>query len=146
MAEPSPQEVKDVENWIEQVSQSRSELGNFAICPFARKSQYKIVKCPIDNIKPIDGYQVVIYIINDTDLKIINHWVSYYNNHYTEWKFFEDCATYNTFINGVQTNNGKHNLIIGQPLTDLTNARNALKKTSYYSYWSSEYYNEIVGS
>ncbi len=145
MEEPNDQEVKELELWIKHVSQSRPELGNFAICPFASRAHYKIVKCSINSITPIEGYSVVLYLIDENNLETTQQWVSYYNKKYSSWKFFEDCATYDTFINGVQTNNGKHNLIIGQPLTELIDARKALKKTSYYSYWSSEYYNEIVG-
>lgn len=145
MENASPQEVKDLNSWIDKVSQSRPELGNFAICPYAKNSHYKIVKCPIDSLVPIDGYEVVIYLIDSSDLTTINKWVEHYNEKYPDWLFFEDCADYNTFINGVQTNNQKYNLILGQPKEKLLKFREALKKTDYYSYWSDSYYSEIVG-
>ena len=136
--------AKDIENWIHHISQPRSELGDFAICPFAKNSIYKIIECPIDSIEPIDGYEVIVYIVEETELETINQWVEHYNTKYPDWKFFEDCADYNTFINGVQTNNGIHNLIIGQPKKKLLQFREALKKTNYYSHWTKEYYKEIV--
>lgn len=145
MENASPQEVKDLNSWIDKISQSRPELGNFAICPYAKNSHYKIVKCPIDSLVPIDGYEVVIYLIDSSDLTTINKWVEHYNEKYPEWLFFEDCADYDTFINGVQTNNQKYNLILGQPKEKLLKFREALKKTDYYSYWSDSYYSEIVG-
>lgn len=145
MENASPTEVKVIENWIKEVSQSRPELGGFAICPFAKNSYYKILKCSIDSLEPVDGYEVVIYIIDSSDLTTINNWVEHYNQKYPDWLFFEDCAEYNTFINGVQTNNGIYNLILGQPKKKLLQFREALKKTDYYSYWSDSYYNEIVG-
>jgi hypothetical protein len=145
MENASPQEVKDLNSWIDKVSQSRPELGNFAICPYAKNSHYNIVKCPIDSLVPIGGYEVVIYLIDSSDLNTINKWVEHYNEKYPEWLFFEDCADYDTFINGVQTNNQKYNLILGQPKEKLLKFREALKKTDYYSYWSDSYYSEIVG-
>ena len=137
--------ARDIENWIKEVSQSRPELGGFAICPFAKNSYYKIIECPIDSLEPIDGYEVIVYIVEETELETINQWVEHYNQKYSDWLFFEDCANYNTFINGVQTNNGIYNLILGQPKKKLLQFREALKKTNYYSYWSDSYYNEIVG-
>lgn len=138
--------VKYIEQWIEHISQAQHELGGFSICPFAKKSKYKIIECSIDAIEIEDGYDVIIYIINESNKEIIDQWVETYNNKIEDWMFFEDCATYDTFINGLQTNNGKYNLIIGQPKDKLMNFREILKKTNYYSYWSSEYYSEIVGS
>lgn len=139
------QSKKDIENWIKWISQSQPELGGFAICPFAAKSTYKIIESDIDKLKVESGYQVIIFVVNESSLDIINQWVEHYNNKHKDWIFFEDCASYNTFINGLQTNNGKHNLILAQPREELMNFREALKKTNYYSYWSEDYYREIVG-
>lgn len=135
----------DIENWIEEVSVVRPELGGFSVCPFAKKANYKILEIDIDKVYPINDFDVVIYVLEETDLETINWWVNFYNKKYKDWLFFEDCASYDTFINGVQTNNGKYNLILGQPKEKLMKFREILKKTKYYSYWSKEYYNEIVG-
>jgi hypothetical protein len=135
----------DIENWIKEVSVVRPELGGFSICPFAKKSNYEILEIDIDRIYPIDGLDVVIYVVNEDDLEAINWWVDFYNSKYKDWLFFEDCATYDTFIGGVQTNNGKYNLILGQPKEKLKKFREILKKTDYYNYWSDDYYKEIVG-
>jgi len=135
----------DIENWIKEVSVVRPELGGFSICPFAKKANYKILEIDIDKVYPINDFDVVIYVLEETDLEAINWWVDFYNKKYKDWLFFEDCASYDTFINGVQTNNGKYNLILGQPKEKLMKFREILKKTEYYSYWSKEYYNEIVG-
>jgi hypothetical protein len=142
---PPEDKVEYIQNWIEKVSLVRPELGGFSICPFAKKSTYKIVECPIGNITSFDGYDVVIYIIDESDLDKIRDWCEEYNNKYNDWLFFEDCASYDTFINGVQTNNGRYNLILGQPKDKLMKFRDILKKTEYYSYWSKDYYDEIVG-
>jgi hypothetical protein len=136
----------DIINWIKEISKSRPELGDFSVCPFAKKAKYEILKIDIDKLYPIDGFDVIIYVLGETDLETINWWVEFYNKKYNDWIFFEDCASYDTYINGVQTNNGKHNLILGQPKEKLNKFRDILKKTDYYSYWDKDYYKEIMGS
>lgn len=131
--------------WIHEVSKIRSELNGFAICPFASKAKFKIVECSAEKIKPIEGYQVIIFIIEDEfDLDMVQYWVNYHNQHHEGWKFFEDCGSYNTFINEIQTNNGKYNLILAQPTKKLRKFRENLAKTSYYDLWNDEYLKEIL--
>ena len=139
-------ERADILEWIKNVSEIRPELGGFSICPFAKSARYEILKIDIDKIYPISDFDVVIYIVEETDLETINWWVDFYNKKYNNWLFFEDCASYDTFINGVQTNNGKYNLILGQPKEKLRKFREILKKTDYYSYWDEDYYKEIMNS
>jgi len=132
--------------WIKNVSELRPELGGFAICPFAKQAKYEIVECNVDQIKPIDGYDVVIFVIEPSfTYEDVVKWVEIYNDKYPEWKFFEDCASYDTFINGVQTNNGKYNIIAAQPLEKLRKYRKILAKTDYFKYWSRDYLEEILG-
>ena len=132
-------------NWIKEVSTVREELNGFAICPFATNAKFKIIECSVEEIAPIEGYQVIIYIIEDyLDLDSINFWVDYYNSKHKKWKFFEDCGQYDTFINGIKTNNGKYNLILGQPTDKLRKFRENLAKTSYYDLWDENYLKEIL--
>ena len=70
--------------------------------------------------------------------------MKFYNKKYESWKFFEDCATYDTYINGIKTNNGKYNLILAQPNEKLRKFREKLAKTEYYSLWDTEYLKEIL--
>ena len=131
--------------WIKEVSQVRKELNGFAICPFASNSKFKIIECSVEDISPIDGYQVIIFIIEDyLDLNAINFWVNFYNSKYVNWKFFEDCGRYKTYINKIQTNNGKYNLILSQPTNELRQFRKSLAKTSYYEMWDKQYLKEIL--
>jgi hypothetical protein len=103
-------------NWIKEVSKVRPELNGFAICPFASNAKFKIIECSVEDIHPIDGYQVIIYIIEDYfNLNTVQFWVNFYNKKHKKWKFFGDCGTYNTYIQDIQTNNGKYNLILSQP-------------------------------
>ena len=132
-------------NWIKEVSQVRPELNGFAICPFASNAKYKIIECSVEEILPIEGYQVIIYIIEDYfDLSTVQFWANFYNERYENWKFFEDCGSYKTYIQGIQTNNGKYNLILAQPTQKLRQFREKLAKTGYYDLWDEEYLKEIL--
>ena len=88
---------------------------------------------------------MIIYVIEDYfNLEEVQKWVEIYNSKYQDWKFFEDCGAYDTFINGVQTNNGRYNLILGQPTRKLRKFRETLAKTDYYSMWDDSYLKEIL--
>lgn len=131
--------------WIQKVSKLRPELNNFAICPFAAKSKYKIIECQPDNIEPIEGLDVIIFLLDDSlTLEQVRYWVSVCNDKYPDWKFFEDCRDYPTYINEIQTNNGELNLILAQPKTKLRHFREQLAKTEYYDFWDKPYLNEIL--
>lgn len=136
---------EDILQWIKSVSEVRPELGGFAICPFAKQAKYDIIECKSSEIKPIDGIDVIIYVVeSDLTLNQVQEWVEIYNKNHSEWKFFEDCASYDTYINGVQSNNGKYNLILAQPRAKLRKFREILAKTNYYNYWSNDYLKEIL--
>lgn len=134
-----------LKTYISYISQEQPALGNFAICPFAKNSNYKIIECSPESIVPDESYDVILYVVGEIKFDQLLQWVDYYNKKYANWLFFEDHSDYDTFINKVQTNNGNYNLIIGQPKEKLLRFREALKKTDYYTYWSPDYYNEIVG-
>lgn len=132
-------------NWIKEVSEVRAELRGFAICPFASTAKFKIIECLAEEIYPLNEYDVVIYIIEDYfDIESVQFWVNYHNSKNENWKFFEDCGAYNTFINGVKTNNGKYNLILGQPAEKLRKYRENLAKSEYYKLWDEKYLKEIL--
>ena len=59
-------------------------------------------------------------------------------------KFFEDCGSYDTYIKGIKTNNGKYNLILAQPTDKLRKFRENLARTTYYDMWDDEYLQEIL--
>lgn len=136
---------KYILNWIQEISVIRSELKNFAICPFAAKSKFKIIECSIEELYVHENYDVLIFVVEDyLDLSAIDLWIKYYNSLYSDWKFFKDCASYDTFINGIQTNNKKYNLILCQPYKKLRWFRQQLSKTEYYDLWDKEYLAEIL--
>ena len=135
-----------IANWIRSVSEIRPELSGFAVFPFSSRANYKVVECNAKDIEPISGYDVVIYAIEDDfTLENVQEWVEYHNNKHEDWLFFEDCASYDTYVGGIQTNNGKYNLILMQSGEDLRQKRLKLAKTKYYDHWDDDYLKEILG-
>ena len=131
--------------WVEKISKVRPELGGFSICPYANKANFEIIECKAKDITPITGYDVVFYVIESYyDLTSIEYWVKFYNRVYGEYIFLEDCASYNTFLNGIQTNNGKYNLILMQNREKLRKHRAVLRDLGYYAHWNDEMMREIL--
>ena len=135
-----------IHEWIRQVSKERPELGGFAVCPYASSSNTLIVETTIDGIVPKSGYDVIVFIIEDFwRPNQVEKWVNLYNKKYPYYKFFDDVQTRDTFINEVKTNNDKYNLILCQSKKKLSSFRKKLSETEYYSYWSEEYLDEVLG-
>ena len=118
---------KYILDWITKLSEIRPELGNFAVCPYASASKFIILEEELRKVRPRVGWDVVIYAVEDDhDSDFLYAMVDDYNRVYKTHKFIADHRKSKTFINGVQTNNGKYNLVLCQPKEDLTEAR---KKT-----------------
>lgn len=136
-----------IREWISEVSEKRVELGGQTICPYANTSKFLIKETPIDDIVPERGYDVIIFVVEDFWRPYqIEKWVKLYNKKHIHYKFFEDCAEKNTFINGIKTNNSKYNLILCQSKRKLKKIRENLAKSDYYQYWDEEYLRHILGN
>ena len=132
-------------HWIGQLSKIRPELGNFAICPYALNANYQIIEQKLCEIVPKPDYDVAIYIVeSQIDAQYLYDAVDDYNRNYPDYKFLADHGNTKTYIQGVQTNNGKYNLVLCQPRKDLTEARKKLAKTEYYDYWDKNYLEEVL--
>ena len=132
-------------HWIEELSKTRPEIGNFALCPYASQAKFIILDEELKKVKPILGWEVVIYAVEDEhDADFLYAMVDDYNRVYKNYKFIADHRKSKTFINGVQTNNGKYNLVFCQPRKELTEARKKLGKTNYYDYWDENYLQEVL--
>lgn len=135
-----------IHEWISEVSKQRPELGGSSVCPYASSSKTLIVETHIDDIVPESGHDVIVFIVEDFwRVNQVQTWVKFYNDKYPYYSFFEDCASRDTYINGVKTNNHKYNLILCQSKAKLSKIRKNLAKTGYYSYWSETYLKEILG-
>jgi len=133
--------------WIAEISKIRPELSNFAICPFASQAKITIIETTINDIEPISGFDVVIFVVEDKlTLKEITQWVDIYNRVYPKQQFFEDCKSYDTYLQGIQTNNARYNLVLCQSREKLRKYRNQLANTEYYSNWEESFLQEILGN
>ena len=140
--------MKEIFNWVKSISEPKKELGGHSICPFAKiASRFKIVQPQKEIIPPKDrDFDVIVYTLPDSiTLSDINILCSQLNEKYSDLIFLPDHKDRITYINGVQTNNGNYNIILCQPKQKLKDARAALKKTDYYTYWDVDYLKEILG-
>ena len=136
---------KYILHWIGQLSKIRPELGNFAICPYASKANYKIIEEKLSQIVPNPDYDVIIYVVEDNmSAQFLYDAVDDYNRNYPDYKFIADHGKTKTYIQGIQTSNGKYNLVLCQPRQELTEARKKLAKTTYYDYWDKNYLEEVL--
>ena len=132
-------------HWIGQLSKVRPELGNFAICPYASKANFIILDEELRKVRPRWGWEVVIFAVEDEhDPDFLYAMVDDYNRNYSDFKFIADHQKKKTYIQGVQTSNGKYNLVLCQPRNELTEARKKLSKTDYYKYWDKSYLKEVL--
>ena len=136
---------KYILHWIRKISQIRPELGNFSICPYASGANFSIQEQKLSQIVPNSDFDVIINIVEDEiDANFLYDAVDDYNRNYPDYKFIADHGKTKTYIQGIQTNNGKYNLVLCQPRKDLTEARKKLAKTNYYDYWDKNYLKEVL--
>lgn len=139
------EKISYILSWIQEISKSRPELNGFPICPYAAVMKNKILECSVNDIKPVDGVDLTIFIIEDSlTYDEVEKWVEIYKEKYEDYKFFSDCASHDVFINGIKTNNDKYNLIFAQPVNQLKKLRKSLAKTSYYHNWDDDYLKKIL--
>ena len=132
-------------HWIGQLSKIRPELGNFAICPYASKADYTVVDEKLSQIVPNNDFDVTIYVVEENiSAQFLYDAVDDYNRNYPDYKFIADHGKTKTYIQGIQTSNGKYNLVLCQPRKELTEARKKLAKTNYYDYWDKDYLEEVL--
>ena len=138
--------IEDLENWILNIQKSHPDLKGHSICPFAKANTYKIIKCSINDIKPLDEeFGVVIFIVeDDLNLNYGYQKIEELNQTYPKYKFFDDFRDEPSFIHDVQTNNGMYNLILYQNAEFLSKMRRILAKTNYYDLWDDEYLKKIL--
>ena len=132
-------------DWIRKISKVRSELGNFSICPYASGANFNIQEDQLLEIVPNSDYDVIIHIVeDDIDADFLYEAVDDYNLIYPEYKFIADHGKTKTYIQGIQTSNGKYNLVLCQPRKELSEARKKLAKTDYYNHWDKNYLKEVL--
>ena len=136
---------KYILHWIQEISKIRPELGNFSICPYASGANFSIQEQKLSQITPNDDFDVIIYVVEDSlDAQFLYDTVDDYNRIYPDYKFISDHGKTKTYIQGIQTSNGKYNLVLCQSRNELSEARKKLAKTNYYDYWEKNYLEEVL--
>ena len=137
-----------IENWIERITQPRTELGGMSVCPYAKGAEYELIETDGSDINPPPwDFELIIYKLPESyTIDEVFAIAEEYNKLYPELVFLPDPKDRDTYINGVQTNNGEHNLILCQWRDNLDKARGKLSNTSYYTHWSEDYLKEILSS
>ena len=144
----------EVREWIKEISMKRGELGGHAICPYAFSATVKIVERALKQLTlkaefvkfiEIEKHDVAIFILEDdiTAASMLQA-ISELSMMFRDYIFLDDHKSEPTFINGVQSNFGKYNLLIVQKRDKLLQARENLAGTNYYSFWTEEMYERIV--
>jgi len=146
--------ASEVKEWIKEISVKRGELGGHAICPYAFSASVKIVERALNKLTlkaefvkfiEIENYEVAIFIVeDDVTLPMMLQTMSELSMMFSDYVFLDDHKDDPTFINGIQSNFGKHNLIIVQKRDKLLKAREQLAETNYYGFWTKEMYERIV--
>jgi len=136
--------AEDINEWINNVTRPQEALGGFPVCPYAAKATYCIKECTLSDVGPVEGVDIAIFVVGDCEVCQMMQRCSELNMIYRDYIFLDDHSSEPSYINGVQTNCAKHNVIIVQRRDDLLDARSHLSKTEYYQYWSKEMYNRIV--
>lgn len=137
---------QDIAEWIEKLSTKNILLGGMSVCPFAKNSNFEIVETDGSDINPPPWeFDLLIYHLPDnwTQEELIEL-ASIYNKMMPMLVFLPDHKDRYTEINGIQTNNGKHNLLLCQWREELNKARSKLVSTNYYTFWDQEYLKEIL--
>ena len=136
---------KYILHWVKQLSKLRPEIGNFSICPYASGANFQIIEEKLYKITPNSEYDVIIYVVeDDISADFLYDAVDDYNRNYPEYRFIADHGKTKTYIQGIQTGNGKYNLVLCQPRKELTEARKKLAKTTYYDHWNKNYLEEVL--
>ncbi len=141
---PIVDKVSEVREWIKHVSVKRGELGGFAICPYAFSASVHIEEVALSGVTLIEGVDVVIFIVGDCTVASMMARVSELNMLYPDYIWLDDHKDEPTYIQGVQSNFGKDNLILCQRRDKLLEARENLHKTDYYNHWHQEMYKRII--
>jgi hypothetical protein len=139
---------KDITQWVDHLSTKQILLGGFSGCPFAKNAEYEIMTTTGSDINPPPwDFELIIYALPShyTSIEVIEI-ANEYNKIFTDLVFLPDPKDRYTELNGVQTNNGKHNLLLCQWRDNLDKARSKLLNTAYYSFWGQDYLDEILST
>lgn len=151
--------IDQLHKWFEYIQVPRPELGNLAICPFAKKAvvlkQYTVSDCTFDNISEhittcdVVEYRVCIFYLPaymEYKIEDLESRTKELNAQFVQQdKVILDNDPRNALvIEGVTTTFPECYLWIVQSLSDLTSKTDILNNTNYYSYWTKTQLDQVV--
>lgn len=147
-----------IDDYIKYITLKREELGGHAICPFAKKflDKTEIIESndlESDAIKCLESKErPMLWMVYGCPEKFNKDWLAAFCDKHKEkakakdlWLIWDHPDQINK-IGEVETNNKEYGIILIQPLKELNNYSDKLKKSNYYDQWDEEYYNTIVKS
>ena len=142
-----------IEKYLSYIKQPRAELDGHPICPYAKKYIEAIWVWKTNNMlesvkKYVANFPInkkVVILISEPSKYRYEELESICNEFQTKelWLAPDHPDHYNE-IGGVKTNNEDYAMILIQDREELNKYSDMLQETSYYSFWSNEYYKEIV--
>lgn len=130
-------DIKEVEEWLKNVTLKRKIFGEFPICPFSSKDSYCIEKRSLSDVAPIEGVDVAIFIVGNIALSQMFQRLNELNMIYDDYIFLNHHSIEPSYC-------GKHNLIIVQHKHEIQESRQRLKISNYYNYWIHEMCDELI--
>jgi len=146
-------------DWILRITKSEERLSGLPICPYAKQAyvskSYSIGETNYDTIEAdiessdLQTYQVSVLYYQDyqkhTTAELVNK-TRELNNHYNKHDIviLDNDPREPLILNGVQTTFDDCYLWILQPLKDLNEKSEILKKTKYYNHWTTEQLADVV--
>ena len=134
-----------IAQWLERITTKNSSLGGHKICPFARMPKVVTVKkLSVSDFVNLDD-EITVYIESDirSSYQELENLCKKLKTLNTDYVFLPDHPHKPNYIQGQETGNKFLPCIIVQTKAELDDAREALLKTDYYSYWDQEYLKEI---
>jgi hypothetical protein len=138
----------DIKDWVTRISTPTDLLGGLSVCPYAKGTEYELISTDGSDINPPPwDFELIVYVLpQDYSVSDLFEIASEYNKQYPELVFLPDHKDRYTEINGIQTNNGKYNILLCQWRDNLNKAREKLQTSKYYTYWTTEYLEEILNT
>ena len=146
-------------DWIDFIQKPRPELGNFAVCPYAKQATeqkaYRVEDITVALIHEaltrvdLEKDLVTILVVKDYASFSIDELVQItaeLNKNYRPKDFvvLDNDPRTPMIINGVTTTFAECYLWIIQSLVDLNKKSQSLSKTNYYTFWTQKQLDEVV--
>ena len=142
-----------INKYLKYISEPQKNLDGHSICPYVKKFADSVWVWKTSDMEESVKKYVNNFPINKKVVVLISEPSSYHyhnlenicNKYQTDKLWLApDHPTHYNEIGGVRTNNTEYAMFLIQDREELNKYADALKKTTYYNFWTEDYYNEIV--